>query len=81
MAANLLKVEHHICELLVINFLSPSLEGNRPILAEDTAEIAVGEEDSAGSVLAHQRYLLAKMRLSRVNYNSGWSPTVTSFTI
>jgi hypothetical protein len=81
MAADLLKVEHHICQVLIIDFLSFALMGNRPILAEDAAEIAIREEDGAGSMLAHQRYLLAKMRLSSEYYNVDWGPAKASFTI
>jgi hypothetical protein len=35
--------------------------GDGPVLAEDTTEVAVREEDGAGAILAHQGYLFAKM--------------------
>jgi hypothetical protein len=81
MTADPLKVEHHICEVLIIDLLSLSLMSNRPILAKDAAEIAVREEDGAGAVLAHQGDLLAKMRLSSIDYNVDRGPAESSFTI
>jgi hypothetical protein len=53
MATNLLEVEHHLCQVLILNFLSLSLVRNGPVLTEDTTEVAVGEEDGARSFLTH----------------------------
>jgi hypothetical protein len=54
MAANLLEFEHHLRQFLILTFLSSSFMGDRPVLAEDTSKVAVGEEDGSGSMLTHQ---------------------------
>jgi hypothetical protein len=41
MAADLLKIKHHICEVFIFNFLPSSFMGNGPILTENTPKIAV----------------------------------------
>jgi len=81
MTTDLLKVNHHIRQVLITDFLSLSFMSDRPVLAEDTAEIAIGEEDGARSMLPHQRYLLAEMGLSDINYNSGRGSTEPLFAI
>jgi hypothetical protein len=55
MAANVLEFEHHLCQFFILAFLASSLMGDRPVLAEDTAEVTIREEDGAGSILAYQR--------------------------
>jgi len=81
MAADLLERDHHFRQVFILNFLSSSLMGDGPVLAEDTAEIAVGEEDGARPILTHQGYLFAKMGLSAENHDSGWGPAETSFAL
>jgi hypothetical protein len=68
MTADLLEVKHHICQVFILDFLSPSLVRNGPVLAEDTAKVTVREEDSPRSFPAHQRYLLSKMRVIAKNH-------------
>lgn len=53
--------------------------GDWPVLAEDTAEIAVREEDGARSIFTHQRDLFAKMRMSAEDHGSSRSPAESSF--
>ncbi len=57
MAANLLKVKHHVCQVFISDFLPPALVRNGPVLAEDTPKITVGEEDGARSFLTYQTFL------------------------
>ena len=47
MAAHLLEAEHHVCQVFILKFLSSSLVGDWPVLAEDAAEVAVGKKDGA----------------------------------
>lgn len=79
MAADPLEVDHHVCQVFILDRFSSSLVGNGPVLAEDTAEIAVREKDGARSIFAHQRHLFAKMGLSAKDHGFGRSPTDPSF--
>jgi hypothetical protein len=81
MAADLLDVEHQLRQVFIINFLPSSLMRDGPVLAKDTAEIAVGEKDSTRSVFAYQRYLFAKMGLGAENHGSDRSPAEPFFTL
>jgi len=81
MAADLLDVEHPVRQDFILNFLSPSLMGDGPVLTEDTAEIAVGEKDGARSMFTHQRYLFAKMGLSAENHGSDRGPAEPLFAL
>jgi len=81
MAADLLEVEHHVRQVFIFNLLSLSLVGDGPVLAEDTAEIAVGEEDGPRPISAHQRHLLAKMRVSPENYGFYRGPAKSPFAL
>jgi hypothetical protein len=74
MAAYLLQIEHHFCQPLVVILSAVTLVGYGPVLAEHATEVTVGKKDGARSVLSNERYLFAKMRLSHINENSGWSP-------
>jgi hypothetical protein len=80
MATELLQIEHHLSQVLVLEFATLSLVGYGPVLTEHTAEIAVGEKDSAGTVLTYQGYLFAEMRLGKINYNFPRGPTKTVLT-
>ena len=64
-----------------MNFLSFTLKGDRPVLAEDTAEIAVREKDGARPMLAKQGYLFAKMGVRTENHGFGRSLAEPSFTL
>jgi hypothetical protein len=77
MTTEVLQIEHHLRQVFVLEFATLSLVGYGPVLTEDTAEIAVGEKDSAGTVLAYQGYLFAEMRLGNINYNFPRGPTKT----
>jgi hypothetical protein len=81
MATDLLEVEHHGRQVFILNFLSLALVGDGPVLAEDTTEIAVGEEDGARPVSPHQRYLFPKMGLSIENHRFEWSPAKSLFAL
>jgi hypothetical protein len=61
MAAYLLEVEHHVRQVFIPDLLPPSLMGDRPVLAEDTTEITIREEDRPGPILAYHGHLFAKM--------------------
>jgi hypothetical protein len=80
MAANLLKFEHHVCQFFIFTFVPSSLMRDGPVLAKDTAEVAVGEEDRSGPIMAYQRDLLTKMGVSAENDEFHRSPAETSFT-
>jgi len=62
-AAALLKFEHIVCQLLIADLFALASLADAEVDAEDTAEVAVGEEDSSGAVFAHQAALLAEMLL------------------
>ncbi len=81
MAASLLEVNHHVSQVFIINLLSLPLMGDGPVLAEDTAEVTVGEEDGARPILANQRYLLAEMGVSTIDHRSRRSPAEPRFPI
>jgi hypothetical protein len=53
MASNLLEFDHHLRQFFVFAFFASSFKRDRPILAEDTSKVAVGEEDSPGAMLTH----------------------------
>jgi len=74
MATDLLEAEHHGRQVFILNLLSLALMGDGPVLAKDTAEIAVGEEDGARPVSPYQRYLLPKMGVSAKNNGFQRSP-------
>jgi len=67
MATYLLEFDHDIRHVFIPDLLPSPLMGDRPVLAEDTAEVAVGEEDGAGAIFANQRCLFAKMRMVAEN--------------
>jgi len=75
MTTNFLEVDHHVRKVFIFAFLTFSLMGDWPVLAEDAAEITIGKKDGARSVFAHQRYLFAKMGLSAENHGSVWAST------
>ena len=79
MAPYFLKMEHHACQVFISDALSFSLMGDRPVLAEDTTEIAVRKEDGTRPMATHQRYLLAKMGMGTENDGIDWSPTEPCF--
>jgi hypothetical protein len=79
MAADLLEVNHHISQVFILNFLASSFVGDGPVLTEDTTEVAVGEEDGAGSSSTHERHLFTKMRVITKNNRFDWSPTESLF--
>ncbi len=55
--------------------------GDGPVLAEDTPEIAIGEEDGPGPVSTHQRDFLAKMRMSPKDDGSQRTPAEPLLTL
>jgi len=73
MAAYLLQIEHHFRQPLIVILTAVTLVGDGPVLAEHAMEVTVGKKDSTRSVLSNEGYLFAKMRLSHINHNSGWS--------
>jgi hypothetical protein len=81
MAADFLEVDHHVRQVFILKFLTFSLMGYGPILAEDTAEITIGKEDGTRSIFAHQRYLFAKMGLSAENHWTVWGSAEPSFAL
>jgi hypothetical protein len=81
MTANLLKMKHSVCQIFILDFLSSPLVSNRPVLAEDTAEVAIGEEDGARSISTHQRHLFAKMGMMAKNHWFDRSPTKSNFSL
>jgi hypothetical protein len=52
-APDLLEFEHHLRQFLILAFFALAFMRDRPILAEDTAKVAVGEEDGPGTMLTH----------------------------
>jgi hypothetical protein len=75
MAADLLEVNHHVCQVFILNLLASSFMGDGPVLAKDTTEVAVREEDGAGPLSTHQRHFFAKMGVITKNNRFDWSPT------
>ncbi len=53
-APNLLQVEHHLRQVFILDFPSSSFMGDGPVLAEDAAQVAVGEEDGTRAMLSDQ---------------------------
>jgi hypothetical protein len=70
MAPDLLEFDHHIRHILILNFLSSSFMGDGPVLAKETAEVAVGEEDGARPIFADQGFLFAEMGVIAINHGS-----------
>jgi hypothetical protein len=84
MAADLLKFEHHLSQFFIFTFFSSSFMGDGPILTEDTAEVAVGEEEGGRTMLTHQGYFLAKMGMGAEDddlQRSLAEPSLTLFTV
>jgi len=52
-APNLLEFEHHLRQFFVFAFVASTFERDRPILAEETSEVAIREEDGARAILAY----------------------------
>jgi hypothetical protein len=52
---------------------------NGPVLTEDTAEIAVREENGPGPFSAYQTHFFAKMGVIAKNHRLNWSPTDSFF--
>jgi hypothetical protein len=53
-APYLLEFEHHLCQLFVLAFFPLAFMRDRPILAEDTSKVTVGEKDGPGAMLPYQ---------------------------
>jgi hypothetical protein len=81
MAADLLEMNHHISQVLILNLLASSFVGDGPVLTKDTMEVAVGEEDGAGPISTHQRHLFTKMGVITKNNRFDWSPTESFFSL
>jgi hypothetical protein len=77
----LLEFEHHLRQFFVFAFFALAFVRDRPILAEDTAEVAVGEEDGSGSMLTHQRYFLSKMGMGAESDNLHGGPAEPFLTL
>jgi hypothetical protein len=75
MTADLLKVDHHVCQIFILNLLPSSFMGDWPVLAEYATEIAVGEENGARPFSSHQRHLFTKMRVITKNNWLDWRST------
>jgi hypothetical protein len=69
MAAYLLQVKHHFCQIFIPYFPSSALVGNGPILTEDATQIAVREKDGARAMLSHQGYLLPEVGLGAIDHH------------
>jgi hypothetical protein len=67
--ADLLKPEHQLCQVFILDSLPLSLMGNRPVLAEDAAKIAVGKEYRARAMFTDKGDLFSKMGLGTGNHN------------
>ena len=74
-AAYPLKVEHHVCQFFIADFVASPFMGYRPILAEHTAETAVGKKYGTRTTLPHKWQFFTKMRVMAVNYRFLWSTT------
>jgi hypothetical protein len=55
--------------------------GNGPVLAKNTAEVAVREKNGAGAASANQRNLFAEMWLGNINHDFGRGTTEPPITI
>jgi hypothetical protein len=81
MATHTLEFEHHVCQIFILNFLSPSFMGDRPVLAEDTSKVTVGKENSTRPLPSHERHLFSKMGVITKNDRFDRGPTESSFTL
>jgi len=81
MATHPLKVKHHVCQVFISDFLSPTLVRNGPVLAEDTPKVAVGEKNGARPFLTHQRHFFAKMGVIAEYHGFDRSPTESFFSL
>jgi hypothetical protein len=79
MAAYFLELDHHVRQVFIFNFLSSSLMGDGPVLAEDAPQVAVGEEDGARSIFTRYGHLFAKMGVITEDNRLHRSPTEPSF--
>ena len=64
-AALRLQGEHHGGELIERNLVAAPVVRDVVVLAENTGEVAVGEEDGARSAAPHERPLLSEVRVKR----------------
>ena len=55
--------------------------GDGPVLAENTAEVAVGKEDCAGAIYARYRFLFAHMGMIAEDHRAGRSAAEPFFTL
>jgi len=67
MASQVLQGKHDLRYLLLIHLISLSQMADVVVLAEDTSQIAIGEEYGARSEFPHQRAFLSKMRAKAGN--------------
>jgi hypothetical protein len=81
MAADPLESDHHVRQILILDLLSFSLVRDRPVLAEDTAEVAIGEKDGTGPISANQGYLFTKMGMRTENHGSCRGPAKALFAL
>src|SRR3972149_2370745 len=72
MAANLLKFDHDVRQIFICNFLPLAFMGDRPVLAENTAQVAVGEEDGARTAYSRYRFFFTKMGVGAENDGAEW---------
>jgi len=73
-AADPLQVQHHAREFLVAHFTPPPLVGDGPVLAENAPEVAVGNEDGPGPVLAGDGLFFAEVGMGAVDHRPGGRP-------
>src|SRR5690554_1619392 len=76
-ASLFLQMEHHPSQLFIGYLPAPPSMGDSPVLAKDTAEVAVREKDGPRTASAHQRRLLAEMGVITGNHPLG-RPTANS---
>jgi len=74
---DLLEVEHYLCQGFVADFFPPALMGDGPVLAEDAAEVAVGEKYGAGAVYSRDRFFFAKVGVMAENNGTERRPAET----
>jgi len=80
-AAHLLETYHHVRHIFIFYLFSPSLMRDGPVLAENTAKVAVRKEDRARPILPHQWHLLAKVRMKTEDDWFEWSPAESPLTL
>jgi len=80
MATHTLEFEHHVCQIFILNFFSPSFMGDGPVLAEDTSKVTVGKENSTRPLPSHERHLFTKMGVITEDHWLDWSSTESLFT-